>query len=626
MKRVIIVIGISIVSEVAVAQWKFSVSLSMNGCGGSLEERVAVKAAEAQVNHWMGEGFVTFPSKMECEQSRHNVMSFSFNEGNCKIRFIASPCTGSGGMSNDVDVLGVSKGSAFYSTNPVNEINDWSNDDMERMLAFDKNFKTFEPTSVSTGDPYFDNARNRAGSSLPYIGDGVYKGIPNTPLIEANNFGQANLNNVNRYLENSQGLGIAYIANPQDLSLMLQKQYQSLTGYDINAIMNKLDKTDAEKQAIADYNEYAKRMCDQMASEIEQQMGRMDKSEEKKQIDMAIIAKDCYGDDDKGYLGMTDYRRITSDNITDPYVKSIAETIELCNATHNETGFNAVFYYNENTGAYVIGCEGSSMPTIEMGSKYYPSMEKNDETGDITFSLTLGGIPLSATFSQDNISDWGLNNIIQAFGGTAAQFELAHTIGNAINMLPQEVRNNLDLSITGHSLGGGLASVIGLATGKPTYTYNAEGVSDAILNRWGLLEKKQNSEYDITAYHSSTDMLTYAQKHPDQIIGTLAGNPRSFGALVGGLTFEATVNRKGDFENSKSDKSVNLFASEAIGKKVNVGSQGVHQQGPMVEHFIKTNVGTQSEWERIRYSRNSILAAKQDGSLQKVDHINVIFE
>lgn len=184
MKRVIIVIAISIVSEVAVAQWKFSVSLSMNGCGGSLEERVAVKAAEAQVNHWMGEGFVTFPSKMECEQSRHNVMSFSFNEGNCKIRFIASPCTGSGGMSNDVDVLGVSKGSAFYSTNPVNEINDWSNDDMERMLALNPDFHQKEPKTVATGDLAFDDLiENMPYSNVAFSGR-MSRG--STGLIQSN--------------------------------------------------------------------------------------------------------------------------------------------------------------------------------------------------------------------------------------------------------------------------------------------------------------------------------------------------------------------------------------------------------------------------------------------------------
>lgn len=604
------------------AQYTFTLSVSWSGnCSGyTAQMNQAIRGFQTQTING-------FPTRELCEQTRAmchqelghiELVYYDVKTGkvikreatNCKLNVSTTPCTGRpmAGSVGTLNALGVSQGSSFYSANTANEIQNWSEDEMERMLALNKDFQSFEAINVATGAPTFDNARSKneyifqSTSSAPNIGDAVFKGIPDAPLIEANTFGQANLDDVKRYLDNSQGLGVAYIANPQDLSLMLQSKFQSLTGYDINAIMNKLDKTDAEKQALADYNEYSKRMCDQMVSEIEKQMGRMDQSEGKKQIDMAIIAKDCYGDDDKGYLSMTDYKRITSNNIEDPYIKSIAEIIELCNATHDETGFNSILYINEKTGGYVLGCEGSSMPNIEIGSKYYPSMTKDEETGDMTFSLVIGGIPLSATFTNDNIKDWGLNNIIQAFGGTAAQFELAHSIGNAINALPENIRKDLDLSITGHSLGGGLASVIGLATGKPTYTYNAEGVSDKILKEWGLLEKKNMGDYNIAAYHSAGDILTIAQKTAQTI----------------GVARDVVTGKFSNVDNHN-------IVAEAIGTPVNIGVKGIHQQGPMVEHFIKTNTSTQSEWERIRYSRNSILAAKQDGSIQKVDHINVIF-
>lgn len=593
------------------AQYTFTCN---GGFSGDCAKVSGVRELNQQLQQIMRQAFAGFPDEASCNQARNIVNNIKSQAEiilggkryNCHFKLNALPCTGRpiGGTNvGTPNVLGVSQGSSFFSTNTVNEIKNWSEDDMERMLALDKDNHLFEPTNVITGDVNFDNARTDNGivfhstSSIPYIGDGIFKGIPDAPLLESTIFGQANIYNVNRYLEDSYGLGVAYIANPQDLSSMLQRQFLSLSGYDINVIINKMDKTDAEKQALADYNEYAKRMCDQMASEIDKQMGRIDQSEEKKQIDMAIIAKDCYGDDSKGYLSMTDYKRITSINIDDPYIKSIAETIELCNTTHDETGFNAVLYFNEKTGGYVLGCEGSSMPSIEVGSKYYPEICRDEESGTITLSSIIAGVPISATFTKDNINDWGLNNIIQGFGGTAAQFELAHTIGNAINMLPKEVRNNLDLCITGHSLGGGLASVIGLTTGKTTYTYNAEGISDRILKDWGLLEKKERKDYDITAYHSSGDVLTIAQKGA-QNIGV---------SFITGNILHHNV------------------GAEAIGKSVNVGFKGIHQQGPMVEHFIKENIGTQSEWERIRYSRNSILAAKQDGSIQKIDHINVIF-
>lgn len=152
-------LGFIIVSQMAVAQWRFTVSLSTSGCGNSMDEKIAWKAAEAQVNYWMGEGYVTFQSKSECEQSRTFVMSQSFNQGNCKIRYIASPCTGSGGASGSVDVLGISKGSSFYSTNSVNEIKDWSEDDMERQLALYPEYNIVVPKAMETGDIDYDEAR-----------------------------------------------------------------------------------------------------------------------------------------------------------------------------------------------------------------------------------------------------------------------------------------------------------------------------------------------------------------------------------------------------------------------------------------------------------------------------------
>jgi len=187
MKRFFIVIGISIVSQIAVAQWKYTVSLSTSGC-----DYLEKKMAEGQVNYWMGEGYRTFGNKNECEQSRQFVMSQSYTNGNCRVRYIASPCTGPSGTSNSVDVLRINRGSSSYSTNPVNEINDWSKDYMERMLALNKDFHSSNPTNVATGDPSFDDVRLKSDYSFqkkdfaPYIGNGLFKGIPNTPLKETN--------------------------------------------------------------------------------------------------------------------------------------------------------------------------------------------------------------------------------------------------------------------------------------------------------------------------------------------------------------------------------------------------------------------------------------------------------
>lgn len=64
-KRLAVLLCVFIVSQMAVAQWHYSVSVTTNGCG-YLDKRVA----ESQVKYWMGEGYKTFSNKNECEQSR----------------------------------------------------------------------------------------------------------------------------------------------------------------------------------------------------------------------------------------------------------------------------------------------------------------------------------------------------------------------------------------------------------------------------------------------------------------------------------------------------------------------------------------------------------------------------
>lgn len=152
MKRYLILIALSIVPYVSMAQWHYTVSLTTSGCG-YLDKIVA----ESQVNYWMGEGYRTFSNKNECEKSRSFVMSQSYTDGNCRVRYIASPCTGPAGTTGNANVLNSNNGSSFYSTNPANEINDWSNDYVERMLTLNPVFNSKVPKIVATGDLAFDN-------------------------------------------------------------------------------------------------------------------------------------------------------------------------------------------------------------------------------------------------------------------------------------------------------------------------------------------------------------------------------------------------------------------------------------------------------------------------------------
>lgn len=231
MKRFFIIIGISIVSQVAVAQCKPTITLSINGCTGDLGGRIEERTAESLFNHYMEQAGVGFSNKQECDAFVNIVRSELNNlgSGNCRIRVNVSPCTGClGSLSNEANIIAIGQGRSFFSTNSANEIQNWSNDDMERMLALNMNFQSFNPTNVATGDPSFDDVRLKSDYSFqtkdyaPYIGNGLFKGIPNTPLEEIN----------------------STISSP-DLDMFepvwqMEKKSRSLPDYDVFAYKNRM--------------------------------------------------------------------------------------------------------------------------------------------------------------------------------------------------------------------------------------------------------------------------------------------------------------------------------------------------------------------------------------------------
>lgn len=173
-KQFVLLIGISIVSQTAVAQWTYTLTITANSsptitkCG-------------------------PFSSKTECEQNRQydiaaNTWSYYMDlgegrGGTLKAKATATPCTGPGGGDiGSINIMGVDKGSSFNSTNPVNEINDWYKDHMEQMLALNPKYDSKEPETVATGDNNFD----RIIENMPYSDEAFSGRMPagSTVFIE----------------------------------------------------------------------------------------------------------------------------------------------------------------------------------------------------------------------------------------------------------------------------------------------------------------------------------------------------------------------------------------------------------------------------------------------------------
>lgn len=109
--------------------------------------------------------------------------------------------------------------------------------------------------------------------------------------------------------------------------------------------------------------------------------------------------------------------------------------------------------------------------------------------------------------------------------------------------------NPTGFDITGHSLGGGEASLAGLLTKQPTYTFNAAGLHVNSMLRAGLepndLARQQRV---IQAYYSDHDPLSWPQDHPllaktvlkgviphpfDKLVAPVIDDPNTMPAAVG---------------------------------------------------------------------------------------------
>lgn len=467
------------------AQIRFTAQVSsISGDCNSLGAKVWIGVAKAVCEHI---GTVSFADCNECERVRLEYISeYSGSQYGCMVRVTATPCTPCDrSNSNGINILGPQQGSSFYSTNPANEVADWVNDDIERQLALNKNYlkggkENSEYSKAKKGlrnsnswfldtDKPFEAINYRPGGTF-YTGTDDLN--MKSKIDKSTDFSfLANQANVKRYVNSTPRLAAPYLANPQDLTLLLHQEFKTVSGYDLDAIMQKLpsERTEAEKQALYDYQEWRKQVTDLMIEDLS-----IKANEVSKELEMAILAENCYGDSKHLFLSQTNYMKISSDffDKNDPMIE-LANAIQMCNFTNALSGFHAELYYNTVTKEYSIAFEGSNMN------------------------------PLSSPI--DFIQDWAKTNIPQGLGEIPAQFVLAAYISSYIP-------NDAKINITGHSLGGGLASLAGAISGKPTYTFNAEGVNKNIIDAFDLTEKIEKKNYDITAIQSTDDPLTSVQE------------------------------------------------------------------------------------------------------------------
>ncbi|MFN7725439.1 MAG: hypothetical protein ACK5QH_10240, partial [Rubrivivax sp.] len=124
--------------------------------------------------------------------------------------------------------------------------------------------------------------------------------------------------------------------------------------------------------------------------------------------------------------------------------------------------------------------------------------------------------------------DW-VNNLRQGLNMHSPYYEKAVAIGSKLDL------QGASVEITGHSLGGGMASAASRASGLSATTFNSAGLHPSTVAKYGgVLQDSQ-----IMAYQVDGEVLTGIQEQG--IKGTLAAAGAGFlaggpvGALVGGL-------------------------------------------------------------------------------------------
>lgn len=344
---------------------------------------------------------------------------------------------------------------------------------------------------------------------------------------------------------------------------LMRDLYKERTGYDINELLNKQYLTEDERKIAEDYNHFVK----QMVVELDYQANESKKnpSPEKKLIDFSIMARDVYKDSDYSGLKDTDWRPLSSSQGVED--KAIAKTIDAINQ------FN------------------------KQGDDFYAQIYKNDLTGEYT--LAFRGSEING---WKNRNDWA-DNVLQGLSLQGPQYANAAILGELLGSTKQKV------NIVGHSLGGGLATVVGLKTGLPTYTYNQAYISQGTIDKYKLdVGKTEN----ITAYYIEGEILTTLQnKTRDYNTLIPLGKRIKIGSVI--TEENAILTGVSDITQVMSGTGAQIIGTSAVilDKGDNLTAMIDGHRIPHMEQYFRSVYGrSQVKWEN--YNNTQLVLRNND--------------
>ncbi|WP_326523466.1 PAAR domain-containing protein [Sphingomonas sp.] len=118
------------------------------------------------------------------------------------------------------------------------------------------------------------------------------------------------------------------------------------------------------------------------------------------------------------------------------------------------------------------------------------------------------------------MADWQ-SNAQQGVGMRSDHYDRALAVGGLA------AASGEDVSFTGHSLGGGMASAAAVSTGRPATTYNSAGLSQATVGGYD-----ENSA-PVEAYYTPRDPLSGVQDNRDGVIAGVIGVAGAINPFLG---------------------------------------------------------------------------------------------
>ena len=538
------------------AQYTFTVSIHGRGSKECADAAAMANSIMEKYNS------AAFPTKAQCEQARSMLSSYRVGVEWCSFSFTTSPCTGteisSFGSNSTSKISGMPSQNAGVAIR--NEMQDYA---------------------------YQQSIQNGINAANSVIVPGTSDYNASVNKIIANDISSGNnaqvvlkrmIPNLNdRISETANLLLDLYKQGKRSTDLfsrMLSDQFKALTGFDIYELNNKIKPTPEEQEILNSYNEYVDMVCKSAQDKLS------DEEERVPELEMAAYSIAVYKKDDDTKL-FTDYFKLSPlrdmSLIRNPQERSGAEKIvNFINENEGKSGFNSEIYYDKNQDKYVIAIRGT-----ELG------------------------------LSKEAIKDVGVD-LAFALLTKSPQHDIAYKLAQTI----KESGIPLDkIKITGHSLGGGLASIVGLITGCETYVYNPAHVSLGAAEHYKLDLSRQDNIHTYTAA-------------PKELV---RGLETAASSTAANIAFVARVAKECGLAKEKLESVIiasgtntaylNLGSQEAI--ETGEDSRFAHSMTPMYS-AIRTK-DSSKKWMKNRDAYKFVSNMRASGELSfKVSSLNLI--